>query len=147
MVGPDSSYSPFEIHICWNVVSRQEYSPSVCSLMTTRSTGSEGGLAYRSRLLLRRMLRVSGSPVEETDGVVRIPFRHKPFLAMESTTVSTGVESAEWTSLMKYTSKSTGTEIDLNTSSTLATSSGPTPSPGMRVAVIRSSALALIILE
>merc|ERR1712227_1147563 len=29
MVGPDSSYSPFEIHICWNVLSEDKIEPPI----------------------------------------------------------------------------------------------------------------------
>ena len=29
MVGPDSSYSPFEIHICWNVLSEARMDPPI----------------------------------------------------------------------------------------------------------------------
>merc|ERR1719471_923308 len=29
MVGPDSSYSPFEIHICWNVLSDDKIDPPI----------------------------------------------------------------------------------------------------------------------
>merc|ERR1712187_362278 len=29
MVGPDSSYSPFEIHICWNVLSEDKMEPPI----------------------------------------------------------------------------------------------------------------------
>merc|ERR1719483_1454088 len=90
------------------------------------------------------ILRVSASPEALKAGVVRIPLRQIPFLEMESTTVLTGEERAECTSLIKYTSKSMGTAAALKTSSTEATSSGPTPSPGMRVAVTLSSGLLAI---
>jgi len=29
MVGPDSSYSPLEIHICWNVLSEERIEPPI----------------------------------------------------------------------------------------------------------------------
>merc|ERR1712178_213079 len=29
MVGPDSSYSPFEIHICWNVLNEERIEPPI----------------------------------------------------------------------------------------------------------------------
>merc|ERR1711935_1279527 len=29
MVGPDSSYSPFEIHICWNVLNEERMEPPI----------------------------------------------------------------------------------------------------------------------
>jgi hypothetical protein len=67
-----------------------------------------------------------------------LPLRQRPLRLMDSTTVSMGTERAACTSLRKKTSKSMGTPAALKTCSTAVTSSGPTPSPGMSVAVTRS---------
>ncbi len=67
-----------------------------------------------------------------------LPLRQRPLRLMDSTTVSIGTERAACTSLRKKTSKSMGTPAALKTCSTAVTSSGPTPSPGISVAVTRS---------
>lgn len=87
------------------------------------------------------MLRVLSSPSELWSGVARIPFRHRPFCLMLSTTSSSESDLGAYSSVRWYSLKSSGTPALLNTSSTTWHNSGPTPSPGTRVAVVRPSGL------
>lgn len=75
--------------------------------------------------------------------MAKIPFRHTLFLDIDLETVSKGALNVGLTSEKKYASKSTGTPADLNTSWTEYTNSGPTPSPGIKVQVLRLSGLSV----
>lgn len=70
-----------------------------------------------------------------------IPFKHTLFFEIEVATASRGALNVGFTSEKKNVSKSTGIPAALKTSCTEYTSSGPTPSPGIRVHDIRASGL------